>query len=1116
MECNKEEAVRAMQLSEIKIQSNDFTGARKMAQKAQRLFPELENVEKLLTVCEVHCSSENKIGGSEMDWYGILQIQKFDNDATIKKQYRKLALLLHPDKNKFSGAEAAFKLIGEANRVLADQAKRSVYDMKCRALAKTGAPKPSTHLSNGNLFVRKHNNTASNIQNIPQSQYTSMNQHQQAQPETFWTCCPFCKIKYQYHQDFANRLLRCQKCRRAFVAHDLGIQFQVHPESVRNQFPNRKEPPSQGASDVASQSNGGTGNPSSTKYQNGNAASNPLSKMGFSDDVSMDSNSEKKDIGHGVGMSKSGPVKSKDSEISRNKNKKRGRNSIFESSESCKTGNRATSDSEHVIIQEKVSKLSEPNGGNHNRRSSRKKQNLSYNENLNDDDFVSPPKRWKDSQLSSGVSKTDGSTDAATTASVGGHKNEAEQNVTAPLEECSPSKRSKPGEFEKNVKEAAMPDNDDGKLNADVGPGPSSNVASMPASVEVPDPEFNKFGLGEDMLENVFSANQTWALYDPVDGMPRFYARVKKVFTPGFKVRFTWLESNPDDQGEIAWCNKELPVACGKYTLGHTQEVTDHLMFSHQMHCIKGSGRSSFFVYPRKGETWALYQNWDIGWSSEPEKHVPYKFEFVEVVSDFDENNGVGVAYLGKVKGFVSLFQRSEQHGVILLQVPRNELYRFSHRIPSFKMTGDERDGVPKESFEFDPASLPTNLDDFIDLKKGNRAMNTEPNGLSREFLESEGKPVMGSGRVCAAEKQGNSERETSMRRSPRKANSQSASSVKLEATRCDLTQPTGSASACQSDEIIKTPKKHLKNDSDRETFRLRRSPRDLSKNSTRANVTMKRPDSTNDESHPNFTPSKINSTSSQSDDRMHSSVKDLPSVGSMKSPVTPPSSSPACRLSQTQFYDFDGQKSEEKFQLGQIWALYSERSGMPKTYAQLKRIESKPNFQLHIALLEPCLEPEGMSEPVCCGTFKVKGGQTKVFPRTSFSHCLKAKPVGKKNFEINPRKGEVWALYKNHNPELAYPNLGKGESEIVEVLEDNDQSTKVVVLAKLNGYKSVYRAPRIHRLKTGVIDIPRAEIGRFSHQIPAFQHTMESDSRLAGYWELDPLSIPGITTILN
>ncbi|KAM1095623.1 hypothetical protein EV2_010780 [Malus domestica] len=175
MECNKEEAYKAMQLSEVKMQNHDFTGAKKMAQKAQRLFPGLENIEKLLTVCEVHCSSENKMGGFEMDWYGILQIQKCDDDVTIKKQYRKLALLLHPDKNKFAGAEAAFKLIGEANRVLTDQAKRSVYDMKCRAQVKTGSSVPSAHPSNGNAFVRKQNDTSQS----------------QSPPDTFWTHCPF-------------------------------------------------------------------------------------------------------------------------------------------------------------------------------------------------------------------------------------------------------------------------------------------------------------------------------------------------------------------------------------------------------------------------------------------------------------------------------------------------------------------------------------------------------------------------------------------------------------------------------------------------------------------------------------------------------------------------------------------------------------------------------------------------------------------------------------------------------------------------------------------------------------------------------------------------------------
>ncbi|XP_050116454.1 uncharacterized protein LOC126594252 [Malus sylvestris] len=674
MECNKEEAYKAMQLSEVKMQNHDFTGAKKMAQKAQRLFPGLENIEKLLTVCEVHCSSENKMGGFEMDWYGILQIQKCDDDVTIKKQYRKLALLLHPDKNKFAGAEAAFKLIGEANRVLTDQAKRSVYDMKCRAQVKTGSSVPSAHPSNGNAFVRKQNDTSQS----------------QSPPDTFWTHCPFCKIKYQYVKDFANRLLRCQKCRKAFIAQDLGIQSQgAHPESVGNQFPNRKEPTSQGTSNAARQSNVGTGKPSSTRFHYGKAASNLASKVGVDADVKM---------------SKSGPVKSpvksKDSKTSENMNKKRGR----ESTENCKP--------------------SELNEGHCHRRSSRIKQNLSYNENINDDDgFVSPPKR------------------------------------------------------------------------------------------------------------------------------------------------------STDDQREIAWCDKELPVACGKYTLGATEEVTDHLMFSHQMHCIKGSGRSSFFVYPKKGETWALYQNWDIGWSSEPEKHAPYKIEFVEVLSDFVENHGFAVAYLGKVKGFVSLFQRIEQHGFVLFQVPPNELYRFSHRIPSFKMTGTEREGVPEESFEFDPAALPTSFDDFVDSKTDNRTINTEANGSSCDLTESKAKPLMSSGRVCSAEKQEKNypERVTSTRRSPRMSNGKFANSVKLEATQgvtednginqSNRTQSRGSSTPQKADESINTPKKHQKNDSDSKSFSLRRSPRDLSKKSPRPNVPETCPDSANDASHASFTPTKLNST---------------------------------------------------------------------------------------------------------------------------------------------------------------------------------------------------------------------------------------------------------------
>ncbi|KAI5403972.1 hypothetical protein KIW84_051201 [Lathyrus oleraceus] len=51
------------------------------------------------------------------------------NDAAVKRKYKKLAVLLHPDKNKCVGADGAFKLVSEAWTCL-DNAMRSSYHLK--------------------------------------------------------------------------------------------------------------------------------------------------------------------------------------------------------------------------------------------------------------------------------------------------------------------------------------------------------------------------------------------------------------------------------------------------------------------------------------------------------------------------------------------------------------------------------------------------------------------------------------------------------------------------------------------------------------------------------------------------------------------------------------------------------------------------------------------------------------------------------------------------------------------------------------------------------------------------------------------------------------------------
>lgn len=68
---------------------------------------------------------------SDTSYYDILNVNSNADANEIKKQYRKLALRWHPDKNPDSKIEAErkFKEISEAYEVLSDPQKRKAYDM---------------------------------------------------------------------------------------------------------------------------------------------------------------------------------------------------------------------------------------------------------------------------------------------------------------------------------------------------------------------------------------------------------------------------------------------------------------------------------------------------------------------------------------------------------------------------------------------------------------------------------------------------------------------------------------------------------------------------------------------------------------------------------------------------------------------------------------------------------------------------------------------------------------------------------------------------------------------------------------------------------------------------
>ena len=76
------------------------------------------------------------------DYYKILGIDKKASKDDIKKAYRTLAMKYHPDRNSDPGADVIFKDINEANEVLSDDTKRSLYDN----------PIPERPRFNGNPF----------------------------------------------------------------------------------------------------------------------------------------------------------------------------------------------------------------------------------------------------------------------------------------------------------------------------------------------------------------------------------------------------------------------------------------------------------------------------------------------------------------------------------------------------------------------------------------------------------------------------------------------------------------------------------------------------------------------------------------------------------------------------------------------------------------------------------------------------------------------------------------------------------------------------------------------------------------------------------------------------
>ncbi|KAM0067158.1 putative DnaJ domain, Chaperone J-domain superfamily [Helianthus debilis subsp. tardiflorus] len=123
----KAEADRLLRMAENLLEEKDLNAARDFALLAQETEPLINGSDQIIAITDVLIAADKHINHN---WYSILQIDinRTDDSELIKQQYRRLALLLHPDNNKFSLSESAFKLVGDAWSVLSNPVKKTSYD----------------------------------------------------------------------------------------------------------------------------------------------------------------------------------------------------------------------------------------------------------------------------------------------------------------------------------------------------------------------------------------------------------------------------------------------------------------------------------------------------------------------------------------------------------------------------------------------------------------------------------------------------------------------------------------------------------------------------------------------------------------------------------------------------------------------------------------------------------------------------------------------------------------------------------------------------------------------------------------------------------------------------
>uniref|UniRef100_A0A0D9V9P7 J domain-containing protein n=1 Tax=Leersia perrieri TaxID=77586 RepID=A0A0D9V9P7_9ORYZ len=676
MECNRDDAIRSKEIAERKFKENDLAGAKKFALKAKTLFEPLEGIDHMISALDIHIRAQTKIGG-ENDWYGILDVSASDDNDKIKKQFKRLALQNHPDKNRFSGAEGAFKLISDAWSVLSEKDKKMSYDQmrfggssgvqpnsfEANANGTSGStmsvfvaletPTPTgpilyasedhpqrtgvPHGSNRNFGPVLHT-FFSSVDGAHTSRYPVQQTHEPARTEEVAEAnvARSEEATRRKHEQASSSLGSSNSAAKA-VHRKTATTKEMEAEKRRctnsNKVScrrnNKTEVVGQSTSSAADGDSGPQMHPAKRKPGSSIGATGAKRRKRFSDDH----NSGNANTSFGKVFLQLEP-EIPGFKMEKMKLQIRGKLEEFQS----RRANVQNKGSMHVGLEkkEKTWKWKKP-----------------------EIRFVFTRKNRKEERKEPGV-------DAVGAGSSHQHL--------------------------------------DGKQSClDQVPSSDEGSCVMP----VPEADFYTFG---DHPESSFQNGQIWAAYDEEDGMPRYYALIQKVLSAHpFKVKLSYLKAKDCSEfGTSNWITYGYSKTCGNFKVGASKNTDQLNTFSHVVTWEKDPD-GIIRIFPKKGDIWALYHNWSPEWNTLTPDDTIYKYDLVQVLDSYNPSKGISVMPIVKVPGFVSVFKPLLDPTKSRM-IPKEEMLRFSHQVPFHVLTGEEAKNSPKGCYELDPGSTPQEL----------------------------------------------------------------------------------------------------------------------------------------------------------------------------------------------------------------------------------------------------------------------------------------------------------------------------------------------------------------------------------------------------------------------